>query len=146
MVTENKNEPQLVIFPEGGTSNGLYLLNFKRGAFEPLLPIKPFFFEYYSPYCNPACDVIPVHLNLLFMTCQPFTTLVVHRMPTIYPTEYMYKNYGLSKENSKAEVYSNVARDIYSKIYNLQKVNNSQMDKVTLKKYLYSTETMNNDE
>jgi len=136
-IVGDEKVPQLAIFPEGGTSNGKYLLRFKRGAFEALEPIQPIYFEYYSPYCNPACEVIPIHLNLLFMACQPFTMLTVHKMPVIYPTEFMYKNARYNERLAKPEIYADTMREIFSETYNLEMVNNSHIEKVQLKEYLY---------
>lgn len=36
------------MFPEGTCSNGKYLLSFKKGAFEPLAPIKIVYFKFYD--------------------------------------------------------------------------------------------------
>ena len=36
-----KSYIKTLIFPEGTTTNGKYLANFKRGCFISLLPIKP---------------------------------------------------------------------------------------------------------
>jgi len=134
-INSNIEIPQLAIFPEGGTSNGLFLLKFKRGAFEALQPILPIFMEYYSPYCNPACEIIPIHLNLLFMACQPFTALTIHRMPIVFPTEFMFTN----NKNifPKPEIYADTVREIYSEAYSLEKVPNSHLEKEELKKYLF---------
>ena len=41
--------PQVAIFPEGTTTNGTYLLNFKIGAFKPGLPVQPVHFDYNDP-------------------------------------------------------------------------------------------------
>ena len=40
--------PPLIIYPEGGTTNGTSLLKFKRGAFMGLTSIKPVIFKYSS--------------------------------------------------------------------------------------------------
>jgi lysophosphatidylcholine acyltransferase / lyso-PAF acetyltransferase len=37
----NKHMHPLIIFPEGGTTNGQYIIKFKKGAFVSLLPIWP---------------------------------------------------------------------------------------------------------
>lgn len=34
------------MFPEGTTTNGDYLLKFKKGAFEPIMPIKIYYFRF----------------------------------------------------------------------------------------------------
>lgn len=39
-INSGKLFPPVIIFPEGTTSNGSYLLSFKRGAFESLEPVK----------------------------------------------------------------------------------------------------------
>jgi len=36
----------ITIFPEGGTSNGQYIVSFKRGAFGSLRAVKPHFVTY----------------------------------------------------------------------------------------------------
>jgi 1-acyl-sn-glycerol-3-phosphate acyltransferase len=41
--------PQVALFPEGTTTNGSYLLNFKVGAFKPGLPVQPVHFDYSDP-------------------------------------------------------------------------------------------------
>ena len=45
---EDKNIPPLIIFPEGGTTNGKYIIKFKKGAFVSLLPIWPKVIKYKS--------------------------------------------------------------------------------------------------
>ena len=46
MVEQSKNFAKLLIFPEGGTSNGKGLLRFKKGPFFKLSPIKIVCLEY----------------------------------------------------------------------------------------------------
>lgn len=123
-----------MIFVEGGTTNGLYLLRFKRGAFENLNPVRPYFIEYYSPFCNPACDIFPMHFHLMFMACQPFSTLTLKKMPVIVYTDEIQHKVG---DKSPGDVYAETVRDIYSKTFKLQKLNSSLLDKVKLNNYIY---------
>ena len=112
------------------------MLRFKRGAFEALEPIQPFFIQYTSSFCNPASDVIPLPLHLLFMGCQLWSTITLRRMPVIFfSSELRHKSEG----KSEVEAYSDVIRDMYSKVYGIQKVDNSLMEKVKLNEYIYSS-------
>lgn len=47
----------LIIFPEGCTTNSTSLIQFKKGAFAPLLNIKPQIFKYHSCF-QPASSGI----------------------------------------------------------------------------------------
>lgn len=46
--------PPILIFPEGTTTNGQCLIDFKRGAFVPGVPVKPVVLKYPSHHYNPA--------------------------------------------------------------------------------------------
>ena len=45
-ILKGKNFPPIAIFPEGTCTNGKYIISFKKGAFEPLLPIKMFLLNF----------------------------------------------------------------------------------------------------
>jgi lysophosphatidylcholine acyltransferase/lyso-PAF acetyltransferase len=42
--------PPLILYPEGGTTNGTHLINFKKGAFIGLRSIQPIIIQYESPF------------------------------------------------------------------------------------------------
>lgn len=48
MGEETGNYDPIVIFPEGGTTNGRYLINFKRGAFYGLRGVFPKVHKHHS--------------------------------------------------------------------------------------------------
>ena len=49
-ILQGKHFPSLLIFPEGTTSNGTHLINFKKGAFAPMAPVKIFCLKYKNRY------------------------------------------------------------------------------------------------
>lgn len=83
---KTKNESsRLVLFPEGTTSNGQGILEFKTGAFEPLAPIQPVVLMYENRqwgYCSVWSDVYFSYIMAL-----PPSTVVVKYLPVMYPAE-----------------------------------------------------------
>ena len=45
-----KKFPSILIFPEGTTTNGKYIISFKRGAFAHMFPVKIFCLKYDARY------------------------------------------------------------------------------------------------
>ena len=100
-----------LIFPEGTTTNGKYIANFKRGAFLSLLPLKPLMV---IPYEGFLCST-----NRFFFFVRTMATFKIKiqyaELPIIQPTDYMFENYKhLGKE--KWEIYSNVVNKMYAEI------------------------------
>jgi lysophosphatidylcholine acyltransferase/lyso-PAF acetyltransferase len=62
LAATGKGFPQVLIFPEGCTTNGKALVTFKTGAFSPGLPVQPVAFKYpykfYDPRYAGHCDVL----------------------------------------------------------------------------------------
>ena len=51
--------PKLLVFPEGTTTNGTGVMEFKRGGFIQLLPVQPVCMEYFGRFFNPTMEIIP---------------------------------------------------------------------------------------
>lgn len=51
--------PPICIFAEGGTTNGSYLMPFKRGGFASLRASRPVVLKYIWSSLSPAWDIIP---------------------------------------------------------------------------------------
>jgi lysophosphatidylcholine acyltransferase/lyso-PAF acetyltransferase len=47
--------PQILIFPEGTTTNGSCLISYKVGAFVPGLPVQPVCLNFQFEYLDPSC-------------------------------------------------------------------------------------------
>jgi hypothetical protein len=57
-MSESGLVPPLMIYPEGCSSNGDYLLEFKKGAFAGLNSIQPNALKWSSPFCNPSHTIM----------------------------------------------------------------------------------------
>jgi len=67
-----------MIFPEGTTTNGKYIVEFKKGPFLPFAPIRPYAFKFDSESFNPFMDEIPEFLLLILTFCKLRNKLTVY--------------------------------------------------------------------
>ena len=119
----------LCIFPEGTTTNGKYLLKFKKGAFYNLLPVKPEIINAYKEdefvLSTGASNIV---YNFLRSLCYLNHRMYYIDLPVIYPTEYMYENYK-NYGNEKWEIFAEVCREIMCEIGEFKKSDKSFRDK-----------------
>lgn len=101
---------QLHVFAEGATSNGTIILPYKRGIFQSLLPLKPTCLRHYSPYMNPAHDIMPLLTHMLVLFAQPYNKIELIDLPIFFPTDYLFENHKQLGE-SKWEIYANAIRE-----------------------------------
>ena len=117
---EGKYLAPLLLFPEGTTTNGKYLLKFKKGAFYNLLPIKPQIILIgdnldYSISIGTSSAPFNYFRSLCYFTF----TINLCELPVIKPTDYMWEHYGdLGQE--KWEIFAEVTRKIMSEIGGLK--------------------------
>lgn len=94
MIEETGEYPPVVIFPEGGTSNGRYLLQFKRGAFSGNVALKPCVLRFTYGTLSPSYDVtpfFPLVIMTLCLNCDIKVNLL--ELPLFVPNEYMYRSH-----------------------------------------------------
>ena len=73
----------LVVFPEGSTENGKYLLQFRRGAFEANVPVQPLWIEFENHVLN--FTVISLS-HLICLACSlGQREVTLHWLPVIMP-------------------------------------------------------------
>ena len=106
----------LCLFPEGTTTNGKYILKFKRGAFYSLLPIKPQIILLdnnlnYSVAIGVGSAILNYFRSLCYFGCK----INLCELPVIKPTEYMFEKYSHLGEE-KWEVFAEVTRKIMCEI------------------------------
>ncbi len=85
--------PQTFIFPEGGTTNRLSLLQFRHGSFAPGLPTQPVVLHYPDddePRDFVTCAVESNHnlvSHFFFLLTRPVTRMVIQFHPVYRPNE-----------------------------------------------------------
>ena len=106
----------LLIFPEGTTSNNQYIVKFKRGVFYSFLPLKPMIMHIDKTAPFHLCsNVTNLFLHVLRCFCCFSNRMYYCQLPIIKPTQYMIDNYShLGKE--KWEVYASVVKHMYAEI------------------------------
>ncbi|OWM74502.1 lysophospholipid acyltransferase LPEAT1-like [Punica granatum] len=83
---QNKAVPQLMLFPEGTTTNGDFLLPFKTGAFLSRAPVVPVILRYPWERFSLAWESISGGRHALFLLCQFVNRMEVTRLPVYYPS------------------------------------------------------------
>ncbi|MQL82775.1 hypothetical protein Taro_015237 [Colocasia esculenta] len=84
---QNKHSPMMLLFPEGTTTNGDFLLPFKTGAFLAKVPILPVILRYPYQRFSPAWDSISGVRHVVFLLCQFVNHLEVIHLPAYYPSQ-----------------------------------------------------------
>jgi len=82
MKTTGKGE-RLLIFPEGTLTNGEYVVPFKLGAFEALVPCQPLRIEFSNPHYS-ISDLDTV-MGTAFMLCLGGTDMTMTWCPVVTP-------------------------------------------------------------
>ncbi|XP_030609610.1 lysophospholipid acyltransferase LPCAT4-like isoform X2 [Archocentrus centrarchus] len=100
-VTSNGYWPQMLMFPEGTTTNGRCLLKFKHGAFVPGVPVQPVVLHYPNEldtvrWTYKGSNWIQV---LLYTLSQLYTNITVEFLPVYTPSEVEKKDPNLFANN-----------------------------------------------
>ncbi|KAL5558089.1 hypothetical protein UlMin_034300 [Ulmus minor] len=84
---QNENAPIMMLFPEGTTTNGDFLLPFKTGAFLAKAPVLPVILRYPYQRFSPAWDSISGVRHVIFLLSQFSNHLEVTRLPVYHPSQ-----------------------------------------------------------
>ncbi|KAK4787657.1 hypothetical protein SAY86_011490 [Trapa natans] len=98
---KNKDAPVMMLFPEGTTTNGEYLLPFKTGAFWSKAPVLPVILRYPYKRFSPAWDSISGVRHVIFLLCQFTNYMEVIHLPVYYPSQ---------QEKDDPKLYANNVR------------------------------------
>jgi len=93
------------------SGNNQYLLPFKRGAFEALLPVIPMVFKYGGTLVQPVTGYLHImEGTVLLMSCNLVNYQHRIEMPTFIPNDYMFETFK-DKGRNKAEVFAWAVRE-----------------------------------
>ena len=119
-----KDSHPLVIFPEGTTTNGYGIIEFRRGSFESCVPFQPVRIEYSNlQYSMAMLDTLS---HICFLCAMPGCELTVTYLPVIRP------NAGDSSATQATEAREALIRGTKLERYGLQ----SHRDEVDLMSFV----------
>lgn len=125
-----KTTPPLLIFPEGTTSNGEYMLSFKKGAFAAGAPLKLYGIKYTNKNFSPAFDTLGIGNLFLFTLLQLWNCVTIYEMGIYYPDHLNLKG------EDDWMIYAEKIKFIYLKALNLKSTDMGYQDMVTYQKEL----------
>ena len=126
---DGKEKVYLVIYPEGTTSNGKYLMEFKRGAFAANLPVKPVCIKYSGGHYRPTFESLKFLPFTILLLCNPINTAHVRHLPIFVPNDYLYENHK-KLADSKPMIYAEAVRKIMADNSDLQVSDQTVKDKL----------------
>merc|ERR1719265_1167399 len=100
----NGHAPQLFLFPEGTTTNGRYMLPFKRGAFEPGVPVQPIIFKVHWKHFSPTWETIGTFHHAFRLMTQFVNWMEVIVLPVRVPSDEEKADPSLFAHNVRMEM------------------------------------------
>lgn len=123
---QGKTTTPLLIYPEGTVSSGKYILEFKKGAFMNLMPLKPLYSEIDDGNGIYLCPM-PFFEHMFYTFCYIWTFSRFYELPIIECNDYMLKNHS-SEGELPEDTYAKVANLIYQEAFNLKFSNKTYKD------------------
>jgi lysophosphatidylcholine acyltransferase/lyso-PAF acetyltransferase len=118
--------PPVLLYPEGTTSNGEYLISFKKGAFANLTPIKLYALKYTKKNFSPALDTLGTLKSFFFIILQFYNSVTVYDLGTYYPDQLNLKS------EDDWEIYAKKVKEIMLKTL---EVKSSEMGFADMREY-----------
>lgn len=104
-----------LIFPEGTTTNGTGIFNFKKGAFFAERTIRPTFMKYNLGTVNVSFDVMEFLVLAILNLSWGGYKVTVNVLPDFTPNEYLFETHK-DKGQERWEIYAWAMRDIMCQV------------------------------
>jgi len=85
--------PPIVIYPEGGTTNGDSLLQFKKGAFAGLHSVQPIAMQYKTSMIQANALNLNIFAHFIVMMSMVGCVLKIKEYPVFKPNDYFFKHH-----------------------------------------------------
>jgi lysophosphatidylcholine acyltransferase/lyso-PAF acetyltransferase len=76
----------MLLFPEGTTTNGQYMLQFRTGAFLAGAPLQPVIIRYKVGRFSPSWETITAPRHIFLLLCNPVHSVTCFELPVHVPT------------------------------------------------------------
>lgn len=121
LASQDERWPQILIFPEGTTTNGKVVCTFKVGAFAAGLPVQPVAVKYPWQFYDPCWSIDgPGMLSAMIrMYCQFYNRMEVTYLPVYHPSD---------EEKANPKMYARNVRDLIARELGLPGSNHSAED------------------
>ncbi|GAB4819331.1 hypothetical protein N2152v2_006377 [Parachlorella kessleri] len=113
----------LLLFPEGTTTNGEYLLPFKTGAFLAGAPVQPVILCYGKGRISLSWEMIPAPRHLFLVLCNPLHSVTCYELPVYVPSP---------EEQADPKLYANNVRKYMLEFAGLKDTRATFNDKMRL--------------
>jgi lysophosphatidylcholine acyltransferase/lyso-PAF acetyltransferase len=108
---DGKIKFHVLIFPEGTTSNGYNMMEFKRGGFIAMKPVKPMYIKYSGNNIHPSWEVLPFAVHAFLFCSQLWARIEVRYLPIFVPNDHLLKaKKGLA--DTKEMIFAESVREI----------------------------------
>jgi len=122
--------PPILIFPEGTTSNGEYMLSFKKGAFATGTPLKMYGIKYTNKRFSPAFDTLGIGKLFLFALLQFWNSVTIYDLGVFNPEHLNLKG------EEDWTTYAEKIKFVFVKALNLKSIDMGYQDMVAYQKEL----------
>ena len=85
--SQRSGERPLLLFPEGTTTNGRFLLPFKSGAFLAGQPVQPVIIQYGGRGMSPSWESMVIKRHIVLLLCQLVHSVTCFTLPCYIPND-----------------------------------------------------------
>jgi len=135
---QKTNHPTMMVFAEGTTNNGEWIMEFKKGAFIDHRPIKIHALTFDSKV-NPCWNLINAVPNVILLWANPGMGVTIHSFQENFNPQYSLDKRGITGNSDPETTWQYVADDVYYLMeygFGIGRSHNTFRDKVEFKKNL----------
>jgi len=118
-------------------SSGKHILEFKKGAFASILPIKPYIIKNNNRKFDLSGGVLNLFTHLLISLCYFYHNIEVFDLPIILPEDDWLNKYKENDLEDKWKTFAKITKNIMAEIGELSISNKSFRHNIEYRNLLY---------